>query len=434
MVHCNFTEFRTTGVLSLPKNAAVVDCVKIGSDLKVEEWQREFVRRSPAGVPTNCLELFKEILKLLVVGVLYIPSGIFERLVRFKDYSRLTITVSGRGVSSGNDFERIFGDYCAIDGTLKIRLPHGNFFPTWCSGGILSITSLFSFADILLAAKIVYVTRRNGHTVRKKNEDLFYAVGFLKFVAFHLHLERVFKNLLSKNLAVINFSFEGIFWERLMLAAATDAGHRLEGFQRGIFLPQALRYFSKYRPSKIFVSGSKLAAYVRDTVHCETSVLGVIPLEPVALVEKTSRSERNAVYMSQGARDRDLFWIDKIDPIFRDRGLTTYFKPHPLIDYGSLQLRDQQITNLSLAELFSQDILFVGFFSFSMVEARISGAEVISLGNLFGCNNNRDNNWMPFFHNPTTIDELRGILSILVNGKERLELPPIREWYACRSS
>lgn len=412
----------------------MVDCVKIGSGLKIEEWHHEFLRRSSVGVPANRLELFREILKLLVVGVLYIPSGMFERLVRFKDYSRLTITVSGGGVRGGNDFERIFGDHCAMGGTLKIRLPHGNFFPTWCSRGILSITSLFSFADILLAAKILYLTRRDGHTLGKKNEELFYAVGFLKFVAFHLHLERVFRILSAKNLAVVNFSFEGIFWERLMLAVFTEAGHRLEGFQRGIFLPEALRYFSRYRPSKIFVSGSRVAAFVRDNLQCDTSVFGVIRVEPVALIEKTSRLERGVVYMSQGDRDRDLFWIDEIDPLFRDSGLTTYFKPHPLIYYHSTQLRNQRTTNLSLADLFSQHTIFVGFFSFSMVEARLSGAEVISLSNLFDSCYECDNNWIPFFHNPTTINELRGLLSILVHAEERLELPPIREWYACRSS
>lgn len=423
--------FNTTSLLWWLEDATLVDRVKTESVLEIEEWQHEFVRLSYTVVPSNSIGLLKEILKLFAAGVLYIPSGVVERLMRFKDYSSLAITVSGKSISSCNDFERIFGDYCAIEGMLKIRLPHGNFFPTWYKNGILSITSLFSFTDIWHAARIFYVSRGSEYAFSKNRKNFFHAVGFLKFVAFHLHLERVLRNLLSKKLDVINFSFEGIFWERLMLLAAKESGHRLGGFQRGIFLPRSLRYFSNHRPSKIFVSGPRVAAYVRNSLNCETSVLGVIPLERVAVGKKTRKSERNAVYMSQGARDQDLFWIDKMDPIFRDRGLTTYFKPHPLIDYRSSQLGERQTVNLSLVELFSQGTLIVGFFSFSMVEARISGAEVISLSNLFNDNDNYGD-WTPFFHSPNTIDELTSLLSILVNGDEGPQLPSIGEWYDCR--
>ena len=212
--------------------------------------------------------------------------------------------------SGDRDFERIFGVHCRPS-VLKITLPHGNARPSWYGLDRANITSSFSFRDIWMAYRILVQLRQSKSEGYLLGKDMACILGFLKFAAFHLHLERVLRQILSTELQVVNFSFEGIFWERLLIAVGKSYNHRLEGFQRGVFFPHRLRFFLVDPPSKIHVSGPRVARYVENqsAANCNSWGYATKVINPK---KRFSLRQESHLY-SQGDVQKDPFGFTRLN-------------------------------------------------------------------------------------------------------------------------
>ena len=408
----------------------LVQSMKIHSILELDEWQHEFIKVSHTVVPKNKLQLAKQLIQIFLSGISYPLSGFLEYCIKFKKYSAVCITVSVPGYSSDRDFERIFGVHCRPQSVLKVTLPHGNARPSWYGLDSAVITSSFSFKDIRMAYHILVQLRKSASGGHSMNDDIACTLGFLKFCAFHLHLERVLRQILSTELQVVNFSFEGIFWERLLIAVGKSYNHRLEGFQRGVFFPHRLRFFLADPPFKIHVSGPRVARYVENRVSCQTAILGVIPTKVIQPKKRFLVTPRKAIYISQGDFQKDRFWLHTIEPIFTSSGLITYFKNHPLVPRIQDTHQLVRIIDASIEEIVSQQFLLVGYDSFAMIEARLLGGEVVSLINF---SNDTEVGWMPFVHCPCTLNELTNLLEDLLKEDLSESLSAVKEWYTPRN-
>lgn len=409
----------------------LVQSMKINSILALNEWQHEFLKVSHTVIPKDKIQLVKQLFLFFLSGISYPLSGFLECRINYKKYSAVCITVSVPGYSGDRDFERIFGVHCRPQSVLKVTLPHGNARPSWFGLDRANITSSFSFRDIWMAHRILVQLRQSKSEGYLLGKDMACILGFLKFAAFHLHLERVLRQILSTELQVVNFSFEGIFWERLLIAVGKSYNHRLEGFQRGVFFPHRLRFFLVDPPSKLHVSGPRVARYVEDRVGCQTAILGVTPTKIINPKKRFFVTPRKVIYISQGDFQKDRFWLHTIEPIFTSSGLITHFKNHPLVPRIQDAYRPVRIIDASIEEIVSQRFLLVGYDSFAMIEARLLGGDVVSLINF---SNDTEVGWMPFVHCPRTLNELKNLLEDLPKEELSESLSAVKEWYAPRNS
>jgi len=328
-------------------------------------------------------------------------------------------------------FVRFFGNSCLSSSARLILLPFSNWFPTSYDGKSLRLSSYFSFSDLVAG---YFFLRSSTTALSSQCHGLGNKLVALRYFAFQRRLLRTFERLLffDQNVKCI-FTFEGLYWERSLAQVASDRGILFYAVQRGLFFPWRLRSLLPNVPTKIFVSGEAVVAEVSRRVACECVAVGLPAISGKLTDDRplqgSSNRSRSLIYLSQGAVKEDLLFFSTVVPICEELGLRWAWKPHPLISENRKLHPEADLVEGSINKLASSETLFIGFYSFGLIEAVRAGSPCISLCALGACS---ESEWLPFLDMPEDNTELKALIEKFVGGDRSVSVllkSDINDWY-----
>ena len=375
-----------------------------------------------------CVETLKIVSSCLSF---HLSNGFEKRALASRHSDYLYFLVAPKTPDITLQFVRFFGKPCLSPGARLILLPFSNWFPTTCDGKSLKLSSYFSFSDLIAAYSLL---RSPIETVSIDVSGLGNKLVALRYLAFQRRLRRTFEALLlGPNIKCI-FTYEGLYWERSLAQVASDRGIHFYAIQRGLFFPWRLCSLLPNIPNKIFVSGEAVAEEVSRHIAGECVVVGLPTISGKSTDDGSSqgsyRHGRSAIYLSQGVVAQDLLFFSTVVPIFEQLGLRWAWKPHPLISEDKYLHPDADLVEGSINELASSETLFLGFYSFGLIEAVMAGSACISLCTLGGY---REGGWLPFLYMPEDNTELTALIEKFVGGDPSVDASlksDISDWYS----